>query len=183
MPEATTPPKRRRLDRVLDPDLPGRLRETDAESLTHLRDDADQEEAELSFVRRLLQGRLDQVAAERQRRRAGGEAAPAGVPSDAELVAKLTSVLSGPRAPSGGPERPAGRYIAAEADHAIQRRRAAEVAAADVRLSDPSGLPDDELAAAHQRLQELEARVSAVRQEVQGVADAVAAELARRDGL
>lgn len=182
MPEPT-PPKRRRLDRVLDPDLPSRLRETDADTLTRLGQDADQEEAELSFVRRLLQGRLDQIVAERERRRSGGPALPGGVPSDAELVRKLASVLAGPHDKGDGPGRPAGRYLAAEADHGISRRRAAEVAASDVRLSDPSGLPDDELAAAHRRLQALEADVSAVRQAVQGVADAVSAELARRDGL
>lgn len=179
MPEPT-PPKRRRLDRVLDPQLLGRLRDTDADTLSRLREDADQEEAELSFVRRLLQGRLDQVAAEQERRRSGAPG-PSGVLSEQELVSKLAAVLSGPPGTRTEVQRPSGRYLAAEADHGLTRRRAAEVAAADVRLSDPSGLPDDELAAALRRLEELEAQVSGVRHQVQGVADALAEELARRD--
>lgn len=181
MPEPT-PPKRRRLDRVLDPGVLDSLADTDADTLSRLKQDADQEEAELSFVRRLLQGRLDQVTAELERRRSGGEVA-SGLLSEQELVRKLAAVLSGPQRVRAEPQRPAGRYLVAEADHELNRRRAAEVAAADVRLSDPSGLPDEELAAAHRRLQQMEADVSGVRHEVQAVADAVADELTRRDEL
>jgi len=174
--------KRRRLDRVLDRELLADLPAADADALRRLRGEADQEEAELSYVRRLLQGRLDQLRNE-QERRGTDSRVPVGTHTDSELVQMLSSVLAGPGGGRRSGDAGGGRYLNAEADPESQRRRAAEVAAADVRLSDPGELDDDELAAARGRLAELESQVSAVRRDVQVVADAIAAELTRRDEL
>lgn len=173
---------RRRLDRVLDPNRSGDLPGMDDETLRALRKDADQEEAEQSYVRRLLQGRLDLVSDE-QRRRAAHAENKAGVRSDEELAQMLSAILTGPvgqprTGAAGG--RVGGRYIDAEAEHGGMRRRAAEVAANDLRLSDPTQLDDAELARARARLESLEHEVSSLRRDLQTVADAVAAEVTRR---
>ena len=61
---------RRRIDRVLAEDyladLPGR----DTDEVRSMRREAQQEEADLSYVRRMLQGRMDILRAERARRTA-----------------------------------------------------------------------------------------------------------------
>lgn len=170
------PGGRRRLDRVLAPDRLTSLPDTDADALRQFQRDAEQEEAELSYVRRLLQGRLDQVRDEQGRRSVEPASPRPSGRSDDQLVEMLSTILAERRT-----DRGSGRYVAAEADHDAQRRRAAEVAVADVRLSDPSQLDDADLAAAHTRLADLENRVSFVRQALQVVTDAVTAELSRRE--
>ena len=50
---------RRRVDRVLDPEFVADLAGTDLRTLSAKRLDAEQEEVDLSYVRRLIQGRVD----------------------------------------------------------------------------------------------------------------------------
>ena len=59
---------RRRVDRVLGEGFLDDLESLSLQELRERRHDAEQEDADLSYIRRLLQGRLDIIRAERERR-------------------------------------------------------------------------------------------------------------------
>jgi hypothetical protein len=59
---------RRRVDRVLGKGFLDDLEALSLQELRERRHDAEQEDADLSYIRRLLQGRLDIIRAERDRR-------------------------------------------------------------------------------------------------------------------
>ncbi len=118
------------------------------------RSEAEQEETDLSYARRLLHGRLDLLRAERQRRDAPGQTAAVST-SDAELVAWLARALADPPGPSHG----LGKHGRVEPSRVGEHRRAAEAAVADPSLSDPAGMDDRALAAAIERLDALQREV------------------------
>ena len=66
------PGGRRRIDRVLAPEYVRDLGQLDLAEVRARRDDAAQEETDLSYLRRLLHGRIDIVKAEQKRRLEGG---------------------------------------------------------------------------------------------------------------
>lgn len=171
------PGGRRRLDQVLDPEFVLDLAGIDEALLRQRRDTAQQEEVDLSYVRRLLQGRLDLLEDERAHR-TGERPAPGrgAVRSDAELVEALSRVL----ADSSRSTRGSGRFLNVEPSRVGEHRREAELAAADVRTSAPSQLDDAALEAATARLRDLERRVSTTRRQVQAVEQQLTDELTRR---
>ena len=61
------------LERFLDPELLDGLTGWPLDRVRALRDEAQQVEGGLSYVRRMVQGRLDIVGAELERRREGGD--------------------------------------------------------------------------------------------------------------
>src|SRR5258708_38131506 len=73
-------PEQRRLDRVLEPGYLDGLADRPVEEVSALKAECTELETEVSFVRRLAQGRIDILDAERDRRarggRPGGRAAP-----------------------------------------------------------------------------------------------------------
>ena len=69
---------RRPIDRVLAPGYPDDLSELSPEELRDRRHEAEQEEVDLSYARRLLQGRLDLLRSEQDRRRGRRRRARAG---------------------------------------------------------------------------------------------------------
>lgn len=174
---------RRALDRVLAPDFLDDLQGMDLPTLREHRTVAEQEEADLSYARRLLQGRLDLLGAE-EARRVGADGAPAAVTrvrTDAELVASLTDVLADPRRTDHG----MGRYTSVEPSRVGEHRRRAELAVADPTMSNLTAMDDDQLAAARERLEDLEQELSADRHRVQVAMDACTEEITRRyrDGV
>ena len=78
----------RRIDRVLDPRFVAGVGRLDLAELRARREEAEAEEADISFLRRLLQGRLDILRAELVRRSRGGEQNVAG------LLAGLPAILT-----------------------------------------------------------------------------------------
>lgn len=158
----------RRIDRVLADDFVQGLDQLSLEDVRGRRADAEQEEADLSYVRRLLQGRLDIVRAELRRR--GGD-------GSTSVIDRLTEILSDdhPSAPHG-----LGRHITVEPSRIAEHRRRVEQAIADVGMSDVTALQDASLADALARLEEYEHAISRNRRRVQDVADACTAEIARR---
>ncbi|MDX6242278.1 MAG: hypothetical protein QOE76_1, partial [Frankiales bacterium] len=100
----------RRIDRLLGEahDLVA----LDMDDLRQLRADAEQEETDASYVRRLLQGRIDIVEAERAGRRGEGSG---------DLVSNLARILSADE-PSSGP-RGMGRHSTLEPSRADEHRR------------------------------------------------------------
>jgi hypothetical protein len=158
------PGGKRRIDRVLAEDYLADLGTRSLPSIRSLREEADQEETDLSYLRRLLQGRIDLVLAE-QRRRAGTDS-----PAD------LSHILG---EPARGPAHGLGRHLVAEPSNVGLERRAEEKLA-NMDVTNLRALADDELEQLLIRLRAKEAEVSAVRRRVQAVFDAASAEIARR---
>lgn len=173
-----TPGGRRRIDRVLAPGFSTDLRTLGSDELRDRLTDAEQEEADLSFNRRMLQGRIDLLVAEQDRRVADtGRGPELGTRSDADIVAALAAVLADDR-----PETPVSRvrHSRGEPSRVGEHRRDVEVAVADVRVSDPDSLDDAALAEVLAWLRALERRVSDNRREVLAVVDELSTEVADR---
>jgi len=162
------PQGNRRIDKVLDPDYVNGLREISLDDLRERRREAEQEETDLSYMRRLLQGRLDILRAELARR--GGE--------QTDLVQALPHILSDD-GPAPGP-RGMGRHISAEPSRADAHRRHVEQLVADVDLSNPDAHDDASLRRVLETLESEETKVSESRRAVQKVMDALTAEVTRR---
>ncbi|MGL4172924.1 MAG: aerial mycelium formation protein [Actinomycetota bacterium] len=170
---------RRPLDRILTLDFLKNLTTMELTDLRARRQEAEQEEVDLSYARRLLQGRMDLIRAEQATR--SGVGAPglslAEPRSDEELARDLASVLAdeNPRKDHG-----LGRHLTIDPSRVGEHRRVAEQAVDDVRASDPAALTDDELTAAIDHLMDLEKSISSNRHRVQDVMDQLSAEVARR---
>jgi hypothetical protein len=157
----------RRIDRVLDDEFVVGLEGLPLADVRERRRDAEQEETDLSYLRRVLQGRLDILRAELGRR-AGDET---------NLVESLSRILADE--PSNGP-RGLGRHMSAEPSRADAHRRHVEALIADVDLSNPQAHDDASLRAVLGRLEEEEQKVSEQRRAVQAVMDQLTAEITRR---
>jgi len=159
-------------DRLLDPRTLDGLAELPIGELRRLRAACVEVETGLSYLRRLVQGPLDIVRREQQRR-AGG----APEPDLSELVAQLPGILAdGPRA-SGVGRLPqtleptdVDPVLQAELDELVGGGRVAAVTTMD----------DAELAALADALADFEARVSGRRRAFHERIDALQAELTRR---
>jgi hypothetical protein len=162
------PGGRRRIDRVLAADYVLRLGDLALGELRERRNDAAQEETDLSYLRRLLHARIDIVRAEQLRRSHGGES---------RIVDQLASILAGNAI---GPAMGSGRHQQLEPSRADEHRRQAEALVSDSDLSDVSVLSDEKLADTLRVYTEEEASVSAHRREVQIVMDTINAEIAGR---
>ena len=170
------PGGRRRVDRVLAPDYLTGLSQLALEDIRTRRAEAEQEEVDLSYARRLLQGRIDILRAEQETRASGGAAVR--LPrTDAEIVGALARILAdGPRTTHG-----MGRYLGnVEPSRVGEHRREAERAVADVGSSDLAAMSDAVLTEAVAHLTDIESRISRTRRSVQIVVDALTEEIARR---
>lgn len=164
----TYPAGNRRLDRVLAPEFLFGLAKRPIEDVRAMRSETEQEETDLSYLRRLLQGRLDILRAEQARRRGEG---PGG-----SLIDALPGILADDRsAPRGF-----GRHAAVEPSELDSHRRHVEALVTDAEVSDPGRHDDDTLARLVDVLDREEQEVSRNRRKVQAVMDACSAELGRR---
>jgi hypothetical protein len=159
----------RRIDRVLAEDYLSGLGKAPLPDVRTLRDDAEQEEVDLSYIRRLIQGRMDIVRAELNRRD--------GIGSGGSLVDNLAQTLADePRSPARG----SGRHTTVEPSRVDSHRRYVEALVADVDLTDTAARSSDELHHAMRVLSDEEQVLSAKRRQVQNVMDACSAEITRR---
>lgn len=157
---------RRRIDRVLAPGFATDLDRLPLSDLRERRDEAAQEETDLSYLRRLLHARIDIVKAE-QRRRSTGE--------EGSVLDRLPEILADEAVGSRGRHQPL------EPSRLTERsRRRIDSLVADSGLSDVASLSDDALADSLVKFSEQEASVSQRRREVQVVMDAITAEIAAR---
>ncbi len=159
----------RRIDRVLREDFLGDPATLSLAELRARRDDAEQEEVDVSYLRRLVQGRIDILKAELARR--GGE-------GTGSLLADLPQIL-GESAPRGGP-RGLGRHSTAEPSRADEHRRYVEALVADVDLSDVGARGEDELRDALAVFEREEAELSDKRRRIFAILDVCSAEITRR---
>jgi hypothetical protein len=163
------PGGRRRIDLVLAEGFLADLETAPFDDVRSRRREAEQEEADLSYIRRMLQGRMDILRAELSRRSGAGG-------GDEKIVDHLSRILSDASRSDHG----LGRFLTVEPSRVDEHRRAVEQVIADVGVSDVAGHSDDEVRATLQRLEELERHVSEQRQDVQKVMDALTAEVTRR---
>jgi hypothetical protein len=128
---------RRPIDRVLAPGFADDVTSLEFAELRSRRHLAEQEEVDLSYARRLLQGRLDLLRAEQAQRATARDGVDRGARTDREIARDLAAVLadSGPRADHG-----LGRHLTTDPSRVGEHRRAAEQAVDDVSASDPSSL-------------------------------------------
>jgi hypothetical protein len=162
------PGGRRRIDRVLADGYVRGLTALPLETLRKRRDEAAQEETDLSYLRRLLHARIDIVRAEQARRRSG---------ASASLVDSLAEILADNAI---GPATGSGRHQRVEPSRAGDHRRHVEALVGDAGLSDVGSLPDAQLAAVRNTYAEEESSVSVRRRQVQRVMDTINAEIAGR---
>lgn len=162
------PGGRRRIDRVLSPDYTSGIEQRALPDVRALRDEAAQEETDLSYLRRLLHGRIDIVRAEQRRRAEGGDQA---------VVEQLASILA---QNAVGPAAGSGRYSTLQPSRAESHRRHVEALVSDVDLSDVGNLAGERLDAALRTYAAEESSVSERRREVQAVVDLLNAEIASR---
>jgi hypothetical protein len=165
------PGGRRRIDKVLADDFLTGLPELPLDELRARRHEAEQEEADLSYVRRMLQGRMDILRAELARR--AGDGTEAG---DDKVVEHLSEVL----ADSARSDHGLGRYLRVEPTRVDEHRRGVEQIIGDLGVSDVDGHSDDELREALGRLEGYEHVISEDRRAVQKAMDALTAEVAGR---
>lgn len=162
---------RARLDLVLAAEWVGDPASLEMDDLRAKRSELQGAEVTLSYQRRMAQGRLDIVAAERRRRRAGSQ------PLDRDhIVAELTQILApSTRAPGSGR---LSRLLAPAPPEAetpeIDHLAGPEILAALPELSDAAL---DELITA---LSAVEARCSALRRQLHDRIDLLQGEVVRR---
>jgi hypothetical protein len=159
---------RRRIDRVLAPSFSCGLGTLGLAEVRARRDDAAQEETDLSYLRRLLHARIDLVRAEQRRRREGGTA---------PVVDELARILA---VNAVGPATGSGRHQTLQPSRAEAHRRQVEALVADVDLSDVGSLSAEQLEGALVAYRTEETSVSARRREVQQVVDTFNAEIGSR---
>ncbi|WP_406476190.1 aerial mycelium formation protein [Streptomyces sp. NBC_01615] len=150
--------------------------------LRTLRRDAQRDEADLSYVRRLLQGRIDILRAELARRGERRAPSPASGrlsvvrPGERSVVERLSEILTD--APAR--HRSSARHVTVGTPHGEEYRALAADMLAEVELSDLDARTDEELGAGMGRLVRYEQQVSRRRQQLQRTADECSAEIARR---
>lgn len=161
------------VDALLDPSFLDGVEDLPMADVRALRHRAEQQEVDLSYTRRLLQGRLDIVRRELQRR---------AEHDGRSLVDLLPEILS---EKGRGPAHGLGRHqtVQPSAPEQLEHWVTGLTPADD--LSDVQALPDDQLERAARALGAGERSLSERRRGVQQVMDALAGELGRRyrDGL
>ena len=161
------------VDRVLAEDYLGDLSARSLDEIRAMRDECRAVEDKVSYLRRMIQGRLDIIGADLRRRTEGGAAADLR-----SLVEQLPEILS-EKVHAGGPGRLPSGLIPPDDDELTSELDG--VVPADT-LGNLPELPEDTVADLARRLQELERRVSQARKALFGRIDALHAELVRRYG-
>jgi hypothetical protein len=160
----------RRIDRILAPEYLEGLDGRSLDELRRMEREVIEVETEISYIRRLAQGRIDILAAESDRRAAGG---PLG-----DLVAALPTILADDSGRSGQATTRVQPVLAPAAG--IQWNRGLERLITDGTLANLPNLTDAELQATVAQLRELERDVSERRRGVHAVLDALTQSIATR---
>ena len=157
---------RRPIDRITDEGYLDGLGELPADDLRGRREECEKEEALLSYERRLLQGRLDILKAELERRRTGEKGS---------LVDRLPQILAdSPRTSRGAFPKDV------ELPTFENPRRRVEKLVSDDTLARLQSLGDGEIEELVASLSSVEREVSDQRRAVQKVLDDINAEFVRR---
>ncbi len=160
----------RRIDRILAPEYSDALDACSVDDLHTMERECLEVETEISYVRRLAQGRIDILEAERDRRAAGGTLG--------DLIAALPQILAddGPRT---APADTRAQSVLAPAD-GIEWNRGIERLVSDATLVNLPTLSEAELQATLGQLRELEHDMSARRRSLHAVIDGLTHAIAER---
>jgi hypothetical protein len=156
------------VDALLAPDFLQDVATRPMSDVRRLRRQAEQEEVNLSYTRRLLQGRLDIVRRELQRR---------ADDDGRSLVDLLPEILA---EKGRGPAHGLGRHQTVQPSDPEQYEAWVNGLTPGADLSSVAALPDAKLEKAARGLAEAEKELSERRRGVQQVMDALAGELGRR---
>jgi hypothetical protein len=161
------------VERVLGTDPVDDLSSISVAEIRTQRDECRRVEDKVSYLRRLVQGRLDIVESDLRRRAAGTD------PSDVtSLVEQLPGILSDRvRGTGSGPGRMPTSILPPDDDELLAEL---DAVASPGALDSLSSLSDDEVKEMAARFAELEHRVSDRRRALFSRIDALQAELARR---
>jgi hypothetical protein len=144
------------------------LRDLSLDELRSRRRKAEKEELDLSYVRRLIHGRIDIIKAELARRSGNG----------ADLIENLKTILAD--APSGG-KKQQGRHLGFEDAQIVNPvAQRAQIALTNAATLDLPGLSDDQLKDALAELKTHEREVSEARHGLHKRIDSMGSELTRR---
>jgi hypothetical protein len=166
-----TEQKRRLTERIVDPGYADGLKDKSIEELKEMRAECRDGENEISFERRLSQGRVDILKAELARRKGD---------DDQDLVDKLPEILGGEQARSSDtplPSRAPDFSTPRSAD--VPRRRVDEIVG-EQTLARLGELNENEIDAILRSLAEHEEKLSSKRKRVHAVLDEIQAEIVRR---
>ncbi|MFE0807194.1 aerial mycelium formation protein [Streptomyces sp. NPDC058794] len=144
--------------------------------LRTLRREAQREEADLSYVRRLLQGRIDILRAELARRGPGPSSSVVTTAATGSVVERLSEIL----ADAPARQRSSARHVTLATPRSEECRRLAAEMLGEVELSDLTARTDAELTGGMGRLVRYERQISRRRQRLQRTADDCSGEIARR---
>ena len=161
--------RRRRIDIVLEPEYLDALDSADLDDLRSRRDTAEELEAQVSYYRRLIHGRMDLLDFELKRRR--GE-------EERTLMEALPEILASGLLMGGDPNlKHLGTMPPLPSETG---RRLIDKIMDDGVLTQLPDLSDDEVAEALERLAEVEAGLSDQRRQLHTVIDRVQAEIVAR---
>lgn len=155
-----------RLDSIMLPEYVEALDSRPMGDLREMKRECDEEEAALSYARRLLQGKIDLISAELHART--GEVAGAG-------AADIAQALSG-----SGPGGFRGRFPRIMVPPETRETREVLALLADPVLMNLETVTNDELRSAVERLVEVEKQISELRSGIHGQTGLVESEIARR---
>lgn len=158
---------KRRLDRILEQDYLSDLQARPTHEVRIMRTECAEEEALLSYERRLLHGRLAILRAELERRETG---------KDISIVEMLPSILADE---SSGPSRGSYPGLDPNLDFLNPQRRVSKLISDDTLANLPS-LESEEIRRASEELEAAEREVSGLRADLFRVLDELNAEIARR---
>lgn len=160
------------LDRLLDPGFTEDLTGVDMPEVRARREACQHREESVSYLRRIIQVRLDLLGSELGRRQSG----EAPIATD-ELIARLPEILADHgRAPGFGQAPRELRIPDIDAD----LEALVDDIIAPGRLSQMASIPADELVSLLERLEALEHDVSATRRTLHNQIDRLQAEVTRR---
>lgn len=163
--------EQRRVDRVLDADYVKDVSSRSDTELREMRSECVEIETEYSYLRRLAQGRIAILEAERDRR---GRGAPLS-----ELIEKLPHILADEEPPRPEPARTRLPDLLAP-KKLSGYRRGLERLIEDDTLTNLPNLDEEELDESTEQLRGLEREVSEIRHKLHGVINVLAEELAAR---
>ena len=160
------------LDRMLDPGFADGLESLDMAEVRRRRAACQQREESVSYLRRVIQVRLDLLGTELAHRRSGDR------PADThELIARLPDILSEHGRSPGFGQAPRDLNMPDIDDELV---RLVDDVISPGRLGDLAGIDLDEVARLVDELEALEQEVSAARRQLHGHIDALQAEITRR---
>jgi len=162
-------PRQWRIGRVLAADYLDELSDLPLDELRSRRGEAIAEETDLSYLRRMLHGRIDILAAELARR---------ANPAQGALVARLGRILADDASarPSSARHLPMDGAGGGAGDYRLRMESALDEAA----VLDLGGSPEPVLLDVARRLRDYETEVSELRRKIHEIVDRCATELGRR---